>query len=144
MENVGRTGEYNSWNQHLGDETKSLRTIDDIQDFNDTDESSLHNIEYFDRIDSSGDNVGSQGLNRTSLQINTNNLHGLNEIIRRQIELRELDKSFIFSGNNISVPAFSCECKFAEEGVASHLRPLCVKLLRIKIQGEAELYIKNL
>ena len=188
MENSERTGEYNSQNQHLNDETESLRTIDEIQDLNNADESSLHNFEYFDRLVASRDNVESQGLNRTSLQtslqINTGNLHDLNEIIRRQIELRELEKSKevtnpsvnnlaesgsssrsstivfkgsditalkvivdlipIFSGNNISVQAFSRECKFAEEGVAPHLRPLFVKLLRTKIQGEAELYIKNL
>ena len=50
----------------------------------------------------------------------------------------------IFNGNNISVQAFSRECKFAEEGVAPNLRPLFIKLVRSKIQGDAELYIKHL
>ena len=32
MENSERTGEYNIRIQHLGDDTESLRTIDEIQD----------------------------------------------------------------------------------------------------------------
>ena len=164
MEHSERTGEYNIRIQHLGDDTESLRSIDEIQDSNDINESGLSNIDYFDKLIASRDNVGSQGLNQTSLQINTGNLRDLNEIIRRQIELHELKKSKevtnpsinnlaesssssrsspivfegsdtialkvivdlipIFSGNNISVQAFSRECKFAEEGVASHLRTL--------------------
>ena len=39
MENSERTGECNSRNQHLGDETELLRTIDEIQDSNNADES---------------------------------------------------------------------------------------------------------
>ena len=152
MENSERTGEYKIRIQHIGDEAESLRTIDEIHDSNDINESGLSsNIDYFDRLVASRDNVGSQGLNRTYLQINTNNMHDLNEIIRRQIELHELEKSKevtnpsvnnlaesssssrsspiffegsditalkvivnlipIFSRNNISVQAFSSECK---------------------------------
>ena len=63
MENSEKTGEYNSQNQHLNDETESLRTIDEIQDLNNADESSLRNFEYFDRLVASRDNVEFQGLN---------------------------------------------------------------------------------
>ena len=93
MENSERTGEYNIRIQHLGDDAESLRTIDEIQYSNDINASGLSNIDYFDRLIASRDNVGSQVLNQTSLQINTGNLRDLNEIIRRQIELHELKKN---------------------------------------------------
>lgn len=48
-----------------------------------------------------------------------------------------------FSGTNISVQAFTRECKFAEEQISPHLHPLLLKLLKTKITGEAERYIKN-
>ena len=75
MENSEKTGEYNSRNQHSVDDVESLRTINEIQNSNDDNESSLYNIDYFYRLVANSDNVGSQCLTRTSLQINTNNLH---------------------------------------------------------------------
>lgn len=49
-----------------------------------------------------------------------------------------------FTGrNNISVQTFTRECKFFIQRVDQGLRPLFVKLLRPKIQGEADLFIRN-
>ena len=104
MENSERTGEYNIRIQHLGDDAESLRTIDEIQDSNDINESGLSNIDYFDRLIASRDNVGSQGLNQTSSHINTGNLRDLNEIIRRQIEIREAEKSRKITNLSARVP----------------------------------------
>ena len=50
----------------------------------------------------------------------------------------------VFTGNNISVQNFAKECRFAEERIDQALKPLFVKLIRNKIQGEADLYIRNL
>ena len=57
MKNSERTGIYNSRTQHSCDDAESLRTIDEIQDLNDVNESSPSNIDYFDRLVANSDNV---------------------------------------------------------------------------------------
>ena len=49
----------------------------------------------------------------------------------------------VFTGRNISIQTFAKECRFALDGIDQGFHPLFVKLLRSKIQGEADLYLKN-
>ena len=184
MENSEKTREYHSRYLDLSDEAESLRTIDEVEDLIQNDESSPPNINNLETIVANNERLGSQG-HQTPLQIDVRNLGDLNYIIRRQIETREAEKlqetadspaqfseapnvssrassSLIikgseittlkiivdliptFDGNNISVQAFSRECRFAEKGVPPNLQPLLIRFLKAKVKGEAELYIKNL
>ena len=185
MENLRKSGEYNNQFLNVNDETESLRTIDDIHNSNEVDDSDLESVNNLNNSITSNNRAGSQGLNRTLLQINRGNLGDLNDIIRRQIEIREAEKlretsnlavNFpgrdtvsshgsspeilkgsdittlkvlvdlipTFEGNNIPVQTFARECRFAEEGVSRNLLPLLIRLLKAKIKGEAELYVRNL
>ena len=185
MENLRKSGEYNNRFLNVTDEIESLRTIDEIHDLNDVEESESRSVNNIDISVERNDRLGPQGLNQTSFQTSMNNLGDLNEIIRRQIEIREAEKIReitnlstrvperptissrasssetlkgsdittlklivdlipIFDGNNISVQAFARECRFAEEGVSRNLLPLLIRLLKAKIKGEAELYVRNL
>ena len=48
-----------------------------------------------------------------------------------------------FSGRNISVQTFARECLSALQHVDPKTRPFFVKLVRNRVEGEAELYLKN-
>ena len=185
MDQTERTAPYTNHTLDLNmsrNDIGSLITLDDILETSTIDNDNL------DRETDLGilrnERIGSQGPNRDSQRISMNNLDDLTGIIRRQMDLRDLERAHesrnlnttqpgesssfsypssfafrgsdisalrlivdlipIFTGNNISVQAFSRECKFAEEGVAPNLRPLFIKLIRSKIQGDAEMYIKHL
>ena len=48
-----------------------------------------------------------------------------------------------FTGQDGSFQIFSKECKFAEQSINPALRPLFARFLRSKIQGDAQIYIRN-
>ena len=91
MENSEKTREYSSRYLDLSDEAESLRTIDEVEDLIQNDESSPLNINNLETIVANNERLGSQG-HQTPLQIDVRNLGDLNYIIRRQIETREAEK----------------------------------------------------
>ena len=63
MENSKKTGEYNNRFLIVNDETESLRTIDDIHNSNEVDDSDLESFDNLNNSIASNDRAGSQGLN---------------------------------------------------------------------------------
>ena len=49
----------------------------------------------------------------------------------------------VFAGRNISIQTFARKCSFAIQRIGEELHPLFVKLIRSKIQGEANLCIRS-
>ena len=63
MENSKKTGKYNNRFLIVNDETESLRTIDDIHNSNEVDDSDLESFDNLNNSIASSDRTGSQGLN---------------------------------------------------------------------------------
>ena len=63
MENSKKTGGYNNRFLIVNDETESLRTIDDIHNSNEVDDSDLESFDNLNNSIASNDRAGSQGLN---------------------------------------------------------------------------------
>ena len=91
MENLRNSGEYDNRFSNVTDEIESLRTIDEIQDLNDVEESESGSANNIGISVERNNRLGPQGLNQTSFQTSINNLGDLNEIIRHQIEIHEAE-----------------------------------------------------